>query len=165
MKCFLFFLSFLVSISAFSQTPFKSEITIDATQKGDEISPLQYGQFIEHLGRAITGGIYDEHSKLSDSNGFRIDVLEKVKELHTPILRYPGGTFTKMYHWQDGVANQQRITVKQISYTGKSLHGVNSAINENTVMKMEIKKNVDPTNFKIVLSPASFTVIILNDLQ
>ncbi|MCF6406818.1 hypothetical protein L3C95_28225 [Chitinophaga filiformis] len=103
MKCSLFCLACLLSITAFSQTPFKSEITIDATQKGEEISPLQYGQFIEHLGRAITGGIYDEHSKLSDSNGFRMDVLEKVKELRTPLLRYPGGTFTKIYHWEDGV--------------------------------------------------------------
>ena len=103
MKCVLFCLAFLLSITAFSQTPFKSEITIDATQKGQEISPLQYGQFIEHLGRAINGGIYDEHSKLSDSNGFRRDVLEKVKELRTPLLRYPGGTFTKIYHWEDGI--------------------------------------------------------------
>lgn len=62
-----------------------------------------FGSFLEHLGRAIYGGIYDPGSKLSDSNGFRKDVLEEVKHLGVPIIRYPGGNFVSGYHWQDGV--------------------------------------------------------------
>lgn len=103
MKYHFAFLLCFVSTVSFSQTPFVTDITVDAKQHAVEISPLQYGQFIEHLGQAIDGGIYDEHSKLSDGDGFRLDVMEKVKELRIPILRYPGGTFTKIYHWEDGI--------------------------------------------------------------
>ena len=78
-------------------------ITVQADRPGALVSPLIYGQFIEHLGRCITGGIYEPGSALSDTNGFRRDVLEKVRELNPPLLRWPGGTFTKIYHWQDGV--------------------------------------------------------------
>jgi len=103
MKPFLIFLFPFFTLSAFSQQIKQASITIDADQKIGTISTLQYGQFIEHLGRAVSGGIYDEHSALSDQEGFRKDVLEKVQELRTPLLRYPGGTFTKIYHWEDGI--------------------------------------------------------------
>ncbi len=62
-----------------------------------------FGSFLEHLGRAIYGGIYDPGSKLSDANGFRKDVLEEVKHLGVPMIRYPGGNFVSGYHWLDGV--------------------------------------------------------------
>src|SRR5215472_4059975 len=70
------------------------------------LAPLDrnlFGSFLEHLGRAIYGGIYEPGSKLSDSNGFRKDVLDEVKHLGVPIIRYPGGNFVSGYHWQDGV--------------------------------------------------------------
>src|SRR5260370_40571014 len=70
------------------------------------LAPLDrnlFGSFLEHLGRAIYGGIYDPGSKLSDANGFRKDVLEEVKHLGVPIVRYPGGNFVSGYHWLDGV--------------------------------------------------------------
>ena len=68
-----------------------------------EVSPLLYGQFIEHLGRCVDGGLYEEGSALSDGRGFRTDVLELVKDLETPLLRFPGGTVTKIYHWKNGI--------------------------------------------------------------
>lgn len=80
-----------------------TEINIYPGTITGDISPNIYGQFIEHLGRAIYGGIFDEGSPLSDAQGFRKDVLEKVKQLNTPLMRYPGGTVTKIYHWKDGV--------------------------------------------------------------
>ena len=64
-------------------------ITIDLSQPSQPISPLIFGQFIEHLGRAIDGGIYEEDSPLSDDRGFRTDVLEKAQGLDIPLLRYP----------------------------------------------------------------------------
>ncbi|WP_158797693.1 alpha-L-arabinofuranosidase C-terminal domain-containing protein [Pedobacter sp. L105] len=103
MKLSLIPVFLLITFSAFCQHTEQASIKVDARQKIAEINPFQYGQFIEHLGRAVNGGIYDEHSKLSDKDGFRKDVLEKVKELRTPLLRYPGGTFTKIYHWEDGI--------------------------------------------------------------
>jgi hypothetical protein len=62
-----------------------------------------FGSFLEHLGRAIYEGIYDPQSKLSDSNGFRKDVLEEIKKLGVPIIRYPGGNFVSGYNWLDGI--------------------------------------------------------------
>lgn len=62
-----------------------------------------FGSFLEHLGRAIYGGIYEPGSKLSDGDGFRKDVLEEVKHIGVPIIRYPGGNFVSGYHWLDGV--------------------------------------------------------------
>ena len=62
-----------------------------------------FGSFLEHLGRAIYEGIYDPDSKLADSNGFRKDVADEIKNLGVPIVRYPGGNFVSGYHWLDGV--------------------------------------------------------------
>ena len=71
--------------------------------KTGEINDLIYGHFIEHLGRCIYGGIYDKNSPKSDERGFRKDVLEAVKKIQCPILRWPGGNFVSAYHWQDGI--------------------------------------------------------------
>jgi len=62
-----------------------------------------FGSFLEHLGRAIYDGIYDPGSKLSDASGFRKDVLNEIRELGVPIIRYPGGNFVSGYNWLDGV--------------------------------------------------------------
>ncbi len=62
-----------------------------------------FGSFLEHLGRAIYDGIYDPGSSLSDANGFRKDVMEEVRNLGVPIIRYPGGNFVSGYNWLDGV--------------------------------------------------------------
>jgi alpha-L-arabinofuranosidase len=70
------------------------------------ISPLDrnlFGSFLEHLGRAIYEGIYDPGSKLSESNGFRKDVLAEIHQLGVPIIRYPGGNFVSGYNWLDGI--------------------------------------------------------------
>ena len=66
-----------------------------------------FGSFLEHLGRAIYEGIYDPGSTLSDSNGYRKDVLEEVRRLNVPIIRYPGGNFVSGYNWLDGVGPKQ----------------------------------------------------------
>ena len=66
-----------------------------------------FGSFLEHLGRAIYDGIYDPGSKLSDSSGFRKDVMEEIHSLAVPIIRYPGGNFVSGYNWLDGVGPQQ----------------------------------------------------------
>lgn len=64
--------------------------------------------FTEHLGRCIYGGIYDEGSPLADSDGFRTDVIEAVRRLAPPVLRWPGGNFVSGYHWTDGIGPQDR---------------------------------------------------------
>jgi alpha-N-arabinofuranosidase len=62
-----------------------------------------FGGFIEHLGRCIYGGIFEEGSPLSDENGFRLDVIEALRPLRIPIIRWPGGNFASGYHWTDGI--------------------------------------------------------------
>src|SRR5438046_141355 len=66
-----------------------------------------FGSFLEHLGRAIYEGIYDPKSALSDSNGYRKDVLEEIRKLSVPMIRYPGGNFVSGYSWLDGVGPKQ----------------------------------------------------------
>jgi alpha-N-arabinofuranosidase len=68
-----------------------------------QIDPRLYGSFIEHLGRAVYGGIYEPGHSTADEQGFRQDVLELVRELNVPIVRYPGGNFVSGYNWEDGV--------------------------------------------------------------
>jgi alpha-N-arabinofuranosidase len=75
------------------------------------IAPLDrniFGSFIEHLGRAVYGGIYEPGSKLADSNGFRKDVLEEIKRMNVPLIRYPGGNFVSGYNWLDGVGPKDK---------------------------------------------------------
>jgi alpha-N-arabinofuranosidase len=73
-----------------------------------EISPKIYGSFIEHLGRAVYNGIYEPEHKSADDMGFRGDVLELVKKLGVPIVRYPGGNFVSGYNWEDGTGDKSK---------------------------------------------------------
>jgi alpha-N-arabinofuranosidase len=95
------------SLSAQANPPAHSatsaHIYIDLRRTIAPIDPNLFGSFLEHLGRAIYQGIYDPGSKLSDSNGFRNDVVDEIKRLHVPIIRYPGGNFVSGYNWLDGV--------------------------------------------------------------
>ena len=80
-----------------------ARIKIDPERTIGEIDPKLYGNFIEHLGRCIEGGIFDEGSPLSDAEGFRKDVMKAVEDLHVSFLRWPGGNFSSNYHWRDGI--------------------------------------------------------------
>jgi alpha-N-arabinofuranosidase len=80
-----------------------ARIKLDFDRQIGTIDRNIYGNFIEHLGRCIYGGIYDEGSPLSDSDGFRKDVLEAARGLHISLLRWPGGNFSSGYNWKDGI--------------------------------------------------------------
>ena len=71
-------------------------------------NPMIYGQFLEHFHRQIYGGVYDPGNKLSDEDGFRKDVLKALKDIHVPIIRWPGGCFVSSYHWKDGVGKGRK---------------------------------------------------------
>ena len=81
----------------------KARIIIDRDFQIGRIDRRIYGSFIEHLGRAVYGGIYQPDSPFADEQGFRRDVLELVRELGVPVVRYPGGNFVSGYKWEDGV--------------------------------------------------------------
>ena len=81
----------------------RARIKIDTERVIDAIDPKIYGNFVEHLGRCVDGGVFQEGSRLSDANGYRKDVLQAVKNLNVPIIRWPGGNFSSNYHWKDGI--------------------------------------------------------------
>jgi alpha-L-arabinofuranosidase len=85
-----------------------SKIKIDFERVIGNIDRRIYGGFIEHLGRCIYGGIFEENSPLSDAQGFRQDVIEAVRPLRMPLLRWPGGNFVSGYHWQDGIGSREQ---------------------------------------------------------
>ncbi len=85
-----------------------ARIKIDIDRQIGEINNNIYGNFVEHLGRCVYGGIYDPESPYADENGIRLDVLEAVKDLNIPLLRYPGGNFVSNYHWKDGVGPRDK---------------------------------------------------------
>ena len=80
-----------------------ARIKIDFDRRLGTVDRGIFGGFIEHIGRCIYGGIFEEGSPLSDERGFRRDVLEAVRALRLPNLRWPGGNFVSGYHWLDGV--------------------------------------------------------------
>lgn len=84
-----------------------ARIKIDLDRKIGEVDKKIYGNFVEHLGRCVYGGIYDPGNPLSDENGFRLDVLEAVKGLNVTLTRYPGGNFVSNYNWLDGVGPKE----------------------------------------------------------
>ena len=86
----------------------QARIKIDLDRTIGEVDPLLFGNFAEHLGRMIYGGIYEEASPLSDRFGFRTDVMAAVKDLGVSILRWPGGNFASGYNWKDGIGPKDR---------------------------------------------------------
>jgi alpha-N-arabinofuranosidase len=93
-----------VSVVAQQSDPLKAELTIRADQPKGTINRNLYGQFAEHLGGLIYGGIWvGEDSPIPNSGGYRNDVLAALKNLSIPVLRWPGGCFADEYHWRDGI--------------------------------------------------------------
>ena len=86
----------------------KAKITINTLDAIGDIDPRIYGSFIEHLGRAVYGGIYEPSHKSADDMGFRKDVMALVKSLNVPVVRYPGGNFVSGYNWEDGTGDRSK---------------------------------------------------------
>jgi alpha-N-arabinofuranosidase len=88
--------------SLFGQAP-AARIKIDTDRTIGVVHPYIFGNFAEHLGRCIYGGIFEEGSPLSDADGYRKDVMEAIKGLGVSLLRWPGGNFVSGYNWKDGI--------------------------------------------------------------
>jgi len=85
-----------------------AKLYINANNKKGKINAEIYGHFSEHLGRCIYEGIYvGEDSKIPNKNGMRTDVVEALKEIKVPVLRWPGGCFADEYHWKDGIGPKE----------------------------------------------------------
>jgi len=90
----------------------KATLTVDFKNEISKIDPRLWGSFVEHLGRSVYEGIYQPNHVTADENGFRQDVVEAVKKLNVPLIRYPGGNFVSGYNWQDGVGPKNERPVR-----------------------------------------------------
>ena len=81
----------------------KATMILDKDFSIGKIDPRMYGSFIEHLGRAVYGGIYEPTHPTADKNGFRRDVIEMVRKLGVPVVCYPGGNFVSGFNWEDSI--------------------------------------------------------------
>jgi alpha-L-arabinofuranosidase len=88
-------------------------VTIDAAKPGPVINKNIYGQFAEHLGSGIYGGMWvGPESKIPNTKGWRKDVVGALKDLHVPLVRWPGGCFADEYHWREGIGPHSQRPVK-----------------------------------------------------
>ena len=86
----------------------KATMIMDRDFTIGKIDPRIYGSFIEHLGRAVYGGIYEPSHPTADENGFRRDVIDMVRKLGVPVVRYPGGNFVSGFNWEDSVGPREQ---------------------------------------------------------
>ncbi len=100
----LFLLLLVTSLSASAQI----RVAVHESDPGPVIPKEIYGQFSEHLGRCIYDGIWvGPDSSIPNIDGYRKDVLEALKALKVPVLRWPGGCFADEYHWRDGIGPRE----------------------------------------------------------
>ena len=85
----------------------QATVLVDPDARATVYSPMIFGGFLEHFGRQVYGGVFEPGSPLSDENGFRQDVIEALRELKVPIVRWPGGCYVSGYHWEDGVGRER----------------------------------------------------------
>ncbi len=99
---------FFFHFCAFAQVN-ESSISLDASQVRYQINKDIYGQFSEHLGHGIYGGIWvGPNSSIPNIDGIRKDVVEALKELKVPVVRWPGGCFADEYHWKEGIGPRDK---------------------------------------------------------
>lgn len=84
-----------------------NKITVDKEYEIGTVERDVWGSFIEHMGRAVYGGIYEPTHPTADEQGFRGDVIDVVKKLGVPVVRYPGGNFLSGYNWKDGIGKDR----------------------------------------------------------
>ena len=112
MKRFLFPLAFTFFAGMFSEAFAQSTatVTVNNDAQGPKISKYIYGHFAEHLGHGIYKGFYvgENNKTIPNTNGVRNDVIDALKKLKVPVLRWPGGCFADTYHWKDGIGPKDK---------------------------------------------------------
>jgi alpha-N-arabinofuranosidase len=111
--------------------PDPARVVVDPSRRVADLDRRLFGSFIEHLGRAVYEGIYEPGSKFADSNGFRKDVMEEIRGLGVPIIRYPGGNFVSGYNWLDGVGpkkNRPRVLDRAWNTIETNQFGINEYV-------------------------------------
>lgn len=106
-----------------------------------QVEDRLFGSFIEHLGRAVYGGIYQPGHPSADKNGFRKDVMALVKELKVPIIRYPGGNFLSSFYWEDSVGPREQRP-RRLELAWRSVETNEIGINEFAKWAAEVNSEI-----------------------
>ena len=109
----------LFSVICVSAQPLTADLTVKANETGPKVNRQLFGQFAEHLGAGIYGGIWvGENSPIPNTRGYRNDVVEALKNLKVPVIRWPGGCFADEYNWREGVGPRDKRPVKINTHWG-----------------------------------------------
>lgn len=107
------------ALPALAQQPLSATLSIRAGESGPQVNRQIFGQFAEHLGAGIYGGIWvGENSKIPNTRGYRNDVLQALRDLKVPVIRWPGGCFADEYNWREGVGPRDKRPVKINTHWG-----------------------------------------------
>ncbi len=114
-------IALLVSaVSLLAQQSFTADLAIHADQPGPQVNRQLFGQFAEHLGHGIYGGIWvGEDSAIPNTRGYRNDVLQALRNLKVPVIRWPGGCFADEYNWREGIGPRSKRPVRINTHWGK----------------------------------------------
>ena len=129
----------LLSVAASYAAP-KARIKIDTERISGQVDPHLFGNFAEHLGRCIYGGIFEEGSPLADADGYRKDVMAGTQQLGVTLLRWPGGNFVSGYNWKDGIGPRDQRPVRPEGAWGgteSNRFGTNEFLNYCERIKVE----------------------------
>jgi alpha-N-arabinofuranosidase len=106
-------INFYLFISLYCSSQFlhaQNRVSLHPANSRDTINKNIYGHFAEDLGRCIYGGFYvgEGNSQIANDNGIRLDIIEALKKLKIPVLRWPGGCYADHYHWKDGIGPKEK---------------------------------------------------------
>lgn len=119
----------------------RAKMVIDKDYRIAPVDKRVYGSFIEHLGRAVYDGIYCPGHPAANKDGFRTDVMELVKELDVPIIRYPGGNFVSNFYWEDSVGPVEDRP-KRLELAWRSLEENKVGLNEFSTWAKDVNSDV-----------------------
>lgn len=117
-------------------------MSVSRVQKIGEIDRRLYGSFIEHMGRAVYGGIYQPDHPTANDKGFRQDVMDLVKELSVPLIRYPGGNFVSGFNWEDSVGPLEKRP-KRLDLAWRSLETNQVGVHEFAAWCQEVGAEIN----------------------
>ena len=117
---YLYIVLFALVFSGMYAQQTDSKLVVHADQGKETINKNIYGHFAEHLGRCVYGGIWvGEDSPIPNTRGIRNDVIEALKEISVPVIRWPGGCFADAYHWKEGIGpKDERPELVNLSWGG-----------------------------------------------
>ncbi len=117
-----------------------ASVFLDVSRNVGPIDRRIFGGFLEHIGRAVYEGVYDPGNPLSDDLGFRQDVLDALRPMRMPLVRYPGGNFVSNYDWRDGIGPRNQRPARP-DFAWKSVEPNTFGVDEFMVWCRKLRSN------------------------